>query len=216
MNTRLTNIGELYGTDKATYHRYTELYQAYFEKFMDTNPTLLEIGIYKGASLKMLNDFFYNKCYIVAFDSGAQLEFQNYFANVDIVLGDQSNRADLAQLADYKQFDIIIDDGSHHIDHQLISFATLFPRLAPNGIYIIEDLQTSHPAIASTFNPHGIIDTVTWLGKLVKKDYIQPSCLTEAEAKYLYANVGSIELLYPRGPVVDPADGSATSIIRRT
>lgn len=164
----------------------------------------------------MLNDFFYNKCYIVGFDSGAQLEFRNYYANVDIVIGDQSNRDNLSQLFNYKQFDIIIDDGSHHVDHQLISFATLFPRLAPNGIYIIEDLQTSHPAVASTFNPLGIIDTVTWLEKLKRGEYNQPLCLTAEETDYLYQNVGSIELLYPRGPVVAPADGSATSIIRRT
>jgi hypothetical protein len=37
--------------------------------------------------------------------------------------------------------DIIIDDGSHRPDHQLISLVTLFPYLAADGIYVIEDIN---------------------------------------------------------------------------
>lgn len=40
--------------------------------------------------------------------------------------------------------DIVIDDGSHFSEHVITSFQVLFPLLAPNGIYAIEDLQTSY------------------------------------------------------------------------
>ena len=40
--------------------------------------------------------------------------------------------------------DVIIDDGSHVNEHVLISFETLFPLLHENGIYCVEDLQTSY------------------------------------------------------------------------
>jgi hypothetical protein len=40
--------------------------------------------------------------------------------------------------------DIIIDDGSHVASHQKISFETLFPLLAPGGIYVIEDMHTAY------------------------------------------------------------------------
>jgi len=40
--------------------------------------------------------------------------------------------------------DIIIDDGSHLNEHVIQSFKILFPLLAANGIYVVEDLQTSY------------------------------------------------------------------------
>jgi hypothetical protein len=35
--------------------------------------------------------------------------------------------------------DVVIDDGSHLIEHQIVSFNFLFPRLSDHGIYVIED-----------------------------------------------------------------------------
>ena len=37
------------------------------------------------------------------------------------------------------EFDIIIDDGSHRIEHQLKSFSLFFPTLTDHGIYVVED-----------------------------------------------------------------------------
>jgi hypothetical protein len=40
---------------------------------------------------------------------------------------------------------LIIDDGSHHPQHQLSTFSLLFKNLLqPKGIYIIEDIETSY------------------------------------------------------------------------
>lgn len=38
-------------------------------------------------------------------------------------------------------FDIIIDDGSHVGRMQLEAFESLWPHLAPGGVYIVEDLM---------------------------------------------------------------------------
>ena len=40
--------------------------------------------------------------------------------------------------------DIVIDDGSHVASDQIASFKTLFPLLAPDGVYIIEDLHAAY------------------------------------------------------------------------
>ncbi len=42
------------------------------------------------------------------------------------------------------RYDIIIDDGSHVPQHQIISLACLLRALNPGGLYIIEDLKTSY------------------------------------------------------------------------
>lgn len=40
--------------------------------------------------------------------------------------------------------DIILDDGSHQMNHIIKSFKFLFPLLNENGIYMIEDLHTAY------------------------------------------------------------------------
>ena len=41
-------------------------------------------------------------------------------------------------------FDIILDDGSHDIAHQQLTFGKLFQLVKAGGIYIIEDLGSSY------------------------------------------------------------------------
>jgi len=60
-------------------------------------------------------------------------------------IGDASDLVFLDKLKDkYGAFDVIIDDGSHLIDQQQISFNYLFNILSDKGIYVIEDLHTSY------------------------------------------------------------------------
>ena len=66
-------------------------------------------------------------------------------SRIHIYKGDQSNLSDLKSITkDFTKFDIIIDDGSHFANHQLITFDYLFNFLKNDGIYIIEDIQGSY------------------------------------------------------------------------
>ena len=38
----------------------------------------------------------------------------------------------------------MLDDGSHIADHMRISLETLFPHLAPDGLYVVEDLHCAY------------------------------------------------------------------------
>ena len=49
-----------------------------------------------------------------------------------------------ALIKKYKKFDIIIDDGSHFPKDVIKSFKLLFHSLDKNGLYFIEDTQTSY------------------------------------------------------------------------
>jgi hypothetical protein len=65
--------------------------------------------------------------------------------NTNIIIGDQEDKATLEDIfGNVEPFDIILDDGGHMPNQQKNSFEALFPLLHPNGVYIVEDIQTSY------------------------------------------------------------------------
>jgi hypothetical protein len=61
-------------------------------------------------------------------------------------MADQSKLQDLQAVAAHiKSCKVIIDDGSHHPEHQLKSFFYLFENVLEfGGVYIIEDIECSY------------------------------------------------------------------------
>ena len=54
----------------------------------------------------------------------------------------QADRESLRRIVDEDfdgPLDVVVDDASHMYAHSLASFETLFPRLRPGGMYLIED-----------------------------------------------------------------------------
>tara|TARA_Y100001980_G_C14398964_1_gene195821 strand:- start:29 stop:727 length:699 start_codon:yes stop_codon:yes gene_type:complete len=136
----LIEIGKKYPSSK-NISGFIDLYQKYFTPLKDKKINILEIGVDNGDSLRIWREYFTN-----ANICGIDIVKKNFIIeNVDIRQGDQSNHTFLLSLInDYKKFDIIIDDGSHQAKHIIASFNYLFPYLSDNGLYIIEDLQTSY------------------------------------------------------------------------
>ncbi len=64
---------------------------------------------------------------------------------IRIFQGSQDDPAFLRRVSDeVGGFTLIIDDGSHISAHIRTSFQVLFPMLAEDGIYAVEDLQASY------------------------------------------------------------------------
>jgi hypothetical protein len=137
------------GTDKQGAHAYADAYERHLGHLRDRPVTLLEIGIggYRdplrgGASLRMWKAYF-PLARIIALD----LHDKSALAEdrITILQGDQGDREFLERMArEHGPFDVIVDDGSHRCAHVIASFEALFPHLAKDGIYAIEDLQTSY------------------------------------------------------------------------
>ncbi|MEL6125560.1 MAG: class I SAM-dependent methyltransferase [Pseudomonadota bacterium] len=145
----LTQLAIRHGTDKWGEHFYTPHYHALFADRRQRPLTVLEIGVggyanrhCGGLSLLMWRDYFPHGR-IIGFDLAEKaLPAQE---RITLVRGDQSDPEHLARLAaDHGPFDIIIDDGSHRSGHVIASFEHLFPHLAPDGIYVVEDTQTAY------------------------------------------------------------------------
>ncbi|MEV4608678.1 class I SAM-dependent methyltransferase [Neorhizobium sp. LMR1-1-1.1] len=123
---------------------YFPIYDREFSRLRGKRPRILEIGVYRGASLRLWSRFFGPGSTIVGIDlNPACSKSNNPDFNIHVEIGDQSDPDFLRMVVEkYGPFDLIIDDGSHVASHQIASFNELFmPGLKDNGIYFVEDLE---------------------------------------------------------------------------
>lgn len=123
---------------------YFPIYERHLAPFRNRTITLLEIGVFKGGSLQMWQRFLGPLATIVGIDINPECK-QHEEPGIHVRIGDQSDPKFLQSLLDeFGAPDIVIDDGSHQMQHLLASFQFLYPRIAKNGLYIAEDLHTCY------------------------------------------------------------------------
>lgn len=123
---------------------YFEIYHEYFQKYIGKPIKMLEIGVFKGGSLQMWRQYFGSEAVIVGIDIDSKCR-QYEEGNIHVCIGSQDDPDFLRNVCEkYGPFDIILDDGSHMVNHQISSFEILFPLLSYRGIYLCEDTHTSY------------------------------------------------------------------------
>lgn len=157
----LDDIACLYGTDKSSLgHDYCRTYDALLSPMRERPITLMEIGVWEGASIAMWREYF-SRGLIVGVDVDTSRVRGDYIEGTHIRQGDATNDLFLRSVvADFDVFDVIIDDGSHMADQASRTFAALWPYVADGGLYIVEDIHTYFWARA---NPTG---AEAWLFEL--------------------------------------------------
>jgi hypothetical protein len=129
-----------YRTDKGS-NGYLPWYQRHFGGIRNEKMTVLEIGVFEGASLRVWRSYFPASQIV-----GIDIDPKNIVEpRIFCRQGSQDDPDFLTSVgAEFGPFDIIIDDGSHIGRHTIKSFDYLFPRLAPGGWYVIEDIATAY------------------------------------------------------------------------
>ena len=138
----LDAIGLSYGTDKASNgHNYLKYYEMFLAPIRLKNIALLEIGVDKGASLKMWSDYFPNgRITGWDIDDKKEYEIENKIWTFKV---DQSDKWSMLNTIQNICYTIICEDGSHNAEDQILTFETLFPHVIQGGYYIIEDCLCS-------------------------------------------------------------------------
>lgn len=204
----LSELAKKYPSDKDFTHNYfNSAYEQYFAPIRDTTKLICEVGIggfggdigwVPGNSLKIMRDYFPNAELL-------GLDIKNYeITDLDRIRIDYLDQSNIIQLKKYaknlNEYDIIIDDGSHNVYDQQITFAEFFKCVRSGGLYIIEDLHSSievnDPDKAKLWGwgEPGFITPLQMLKHFKETGKIISDFLTEEHKIYLENNIKSIEI----------------------
>jgi hypothetical protein len=122
------------------WRHYFEIYHRHLAKFIGQDVGIVEVGVYSGGSLEMWKKYFGPRCRIYGVD--IREECKSYEDEVvKISVGDQADRNFWRRFkAEVPALDIVIDDGGHRAQQQIVTLEELLAHLRPGGIYICEDV----------------------------------------------------------------------------
>ena len=120
---------------------YFELYHRHLSKFVGQPVTVVEVGVYSGGSMPMWRHYFGTGCQIHGVD--IQPECKVYEdAHTTIHIGDQADREFWRRFQGVvPEVDVLIDDGGHQVEQQMVTLEEMLPHLKAGGVYICEDVH---------------------------------------------------------------------------
>jgi hypothetical protein len=142
--TDLCRIAERHDTDKD--FGFTSVYHSLLAHVREVPLRLLEIGLYNGGSLRMWREYLPNATLHGIDVDPRTLAYELEIPGTRVRLVDQADARALRAFIDELGggYDVILDDGGHTMEQQIVSFEVLFPHVVSGGIYVIEDLGTSY------------------------------------------------------------------------
>jgi len=199
----LTEFCDSFPTDKCPgKHGFLEIYEPLFAPIRKDSIRFFEIGILNGVSHLMWRSYF-RQAAIFGIDI-RDYSKKSKGSGIMTFVADQANRDDLNAFIDTSggNFDVILDDGGHAMDHQQVSLGYLFPNVKPGGMYIVEDVHTSlpvfYPDTSFIVNQNQSNTTLFMLEHFIRTGEILSDYLSREEEKYLQENIERIELHYIR------------------
>lgn len=172
------------GTDKASKHavrghNYGVHYAKFFEPVRFDSLKLLEIGVGGGESIRSWLEYF-DAAHVYGVDIVEKTNEWNTpegetNLRYTFVQGPQESETFWACfLADQgKDWNIIIDDGSHENSGIITTFNALWPTVAKNGLYVVEDLNAGYTPGSVHVKP-GFPSHSKWLHSIVDKMHTDP------------------------------------------
>jgi len=124
-----------YQTDKEWFHGYGKFYKETFNQFDRNAPLdILEIGTQKGGSLLAWKEYFPNSN-VTGVDIVDVVPEEYRLDTVTRVI------SDIKDWKDTREWDIVIDDGSHYLPDVVYVISQYCHKLKVDGVLVIEDVR---------------------------------------------------------------------------
>jgi cephalosporin hydroxylase len=123
---------------------YFPAYEAHFARFVNRPVLFMEIGVSKGGSMNLWKQYLGPHAQIVGIDIDPTCKAHES-DQIAIRIGSQSDTDFLSSvLEEFGTPNIVLDDGSHVMDDIATTFRFIYPRMATDGVYFVEDLHTAY------------------------------------------------------------------------
>ena len=124
--------------------KYFYIYEKLFSQYKGKKITFVEIGILDGGSLELWKKYFGNNSRIIGIDNNPNCKkFEN--KNCEIYIGSQSDKNFWKNFYNkIGKVDIVLDDGGHTNDQQIISLINSVENINDGGLHIVEDVHSSY------------------------------------------------------------------------
>lgn len=129
-------------SDKGFWHGYLAVYEGHL-RGRDV-ASIAEFGVFKGQSIRWLRNLFPKATIHGADILEPQPEWPQG-PDVHYHRIDQADRRQVKEFFQSRAFDLVIEDGSHVPLHQAHCLVEGLKAVVPGGLYILEDVHTSHP-----------------------------------------------------------------------
>jgi hypothetical protein len=192
------------------WNHYFDIYHHHLSRFIGREVDLVEIGVQSGGSLRMWSQYFGPGCRIFGVDIDPNCKsFDD--ERTKIYIGDQEDRSFWRRFkGEVPAVDIVIDDGGHNADQQMVTLEELLPHIRPGGVYICEDIHGVYNRFSAYI--HGVADHLNaadWLPK-----HLHPGESIGVRATAFQSTIKSIHL-YVFVAVVELADRPTTRFAAR-
>ena len=145
-------VGSPHRTIKHT--SYFEAYERHLSRFRGRPITLVEVGVLEGGSLFMWRDYLGPDARIVGVEMNPDAERWRE-DGFDVFIGDQADASFWARVFDeIGDIDVLIDDGGHANDHQIMTVACALPHVRDGGLILVEDTHASYMPSFGNPGPH--------------------------------------------------------------
>jgi hypothetical protein len=120
---------------------YFEIYHRHFQKFIGRDVAIVEVGVFSGGSLEMWKQYLGPRCSVYGIDIEPACKVYED-DRTKIFIGDQADRRFWQTFREQvPQVDILVDDGGHLPEQQIVTLEEILPHLRPGGVYMCEDIH---------------------------------------------------------------------------
>lgn len=127
---------------------YFPIYEKWFEAYRGKEIVFVEVGVQNGGSIQMWRNYFGRNAKIIGIDINPVCkQFEDAAQNIFVEIGSQDDPNFWAAFKEkYPRVDILLDDGGHFSNQQILTFREMFPHIKDGGLYACEDCHTSYQA----------------------------------------------------------------------